>query len=186
MSNLLQQYGRLARTTRTAGAQQFMNIVWVADVGAAFRSVRQEELEEHGHREGYPGTIAAKSSYTVRAKEPMTQAEARAFADKDVDRNDKWDSDAYAVPVSRGTVLSTDKVTVTVTARDEREALRQAQMRIYATGRFPPNADVVVSDLVAKKTAETARTKTFEVTGTRKAVLTGKTDGWLFYGWAPS
>jgi hypothetical protein len=58
-------------------------------------------------------------------------------------------------------------------------------MRIYATGRFPPNADVSVTDLVAKKTAETARTKTFEVTGTRKAVLTGKIEGWLFYGWAP-
>lgn len=186
MSNLLQQYGRLARTTRTAGATTFENLVWVSDAGTAFRNIREQERDTYGHREGYPGTIAAKSSYTVRAKEPMTQAEARAFADKDVDRNDKWDSDAYAVPVSRGTVLSTDKVTVTVTARDEREALRQAQMRIYATGRFPPNADVVVSDLVAKKTAETARTKTFEVTGTRKAVLTGKTDGWLFYGWAPS
>jgi hypothetical protein len=58
-------------------------------------------------------------------------------------------------------------------------------MRIYATGRFPPNADVSVTDLVAKKTAETPRTKTFEVTGTRKAVLTGKIEGWLFYGWAP-
>lgn len=179
------QGGRLASTTRTAGATTFENLVWVADVGAAFRSVHQEELASHGHREGYPGTIAAKSTYTVRANEPMTQSAAFAFARKDIDRNDKWDRDAYAVPVSRGTVLSTDKVTVTVTARDEREALRQAKMRIYATGRFPPNADVVVSDLVAKKTAETPRTKTFEVTGTRKAVLTGKTDGWLFYGWAP-
>lgn len=186
MSNLLQQYGRLARTTRTAGATTFSNLVWIADVGSAFRSVRQDELEEHGHREGYPGTIAAKSSYTVRAKEPMTSSAAHAFADKDVDKNDKWDSDAFAVPVSKGTALSTDKVTVTVTARDEKEAMRQAKMRIYATGRFPPNADVVVTDLVAKKTAETPRTKTFEVTGTRKAVLTGRIDGWLFYGWAPT
>ena len=179
------QGGRLAHTTRTAGATTFSNLVWISDVGAAFRSVREEELAEHGHREGYPGTIAAKSGYTVRTKDPMTQAAAFAWAHKDVDRNDKWDSDALAVPVTRGTALSTDKVTVTVTARDEKEALRQAQMRIYATGRFPPNADVVVSELVSKKVSETARTKTFEVTGTRKAVMTGKVDGWLFYGWAP-
>lgn len=179
------QGGRTAGTTRTAGATTFSNLVWISDVGSAFRSVHQEELAEHGHRDGYPGTIAAKSSYTVRAKEPMTQAEASAFAYKDVNNNDKWDRNAFAVPVSKGTVLSTDKVTVTVTARDEREAVRQAKMRIYATGRFPPNADVVVSDLVAQKTAETPRTKTFDVTGTRKAVLTGKIDGWLFYGWAP-
>jgi hypothetical protein len=176
---------RTAGTTRTAGATTFENLVWISDVGAAFRSVREQKLDTYGHREGYPGTIAAKSSYTVRAKDPMTQAEASAFADKDVNNNNKWDNDAYAVPVSRGTVLSTDKVTVTVTARDERDALRHAKMRIYATGRFPPNADVIVSDMVAKKTAETPRTKTFDVTGTRKAVLTGKIDGWLFYGWAP-
>lgn len=180
-----QQGGRTARTTRTAGATTFSNLVWIADVGSAFRSVRQDELAEHGHREGYPGTIAAKTSYTVRSKEPMTQAAALAFSDKDVNNNDKWDRQAFAVPVSKSTALSTDKVTVTVTARDEKEAMRQAKMRIYATGRFPPNADVVVTDLVAKKTAETPRTKTFEVTGTRKAVLTGKIDGWLFYGWAP-
>lgn len=60
-----------------------------------------------------------------------------------------------------------------------------AQMRIYATGRFPPNANVVVSDLVSKKVDETPRTKTFDVTGTRTALLVGTTDGWLFYGWAP-
>ena len=176
---------RLARTTRTAGATTFENLVWISDAGAAFRSVRQEELEEHGHREGYPGTIAAKSGYTVRARDPMTEAAAFAWANNDVNHNDKWDTDALAVPVSRGTVLSTDKVTVTVSARDEKEALRQAKLRIYATGRFPPDADVVVSEFVAKKVSETARTKTFEVTGTRKAVMNGKVDGWLFYGWAP-
>jgi hypothetical protein len=169
----------VARTTRTAGATTFENLVWISDIGAAFR-------DAYDNRDGYPGTIAAKSTYKVRAKDPMTQEEASAFVEKDIDRNDKWDNDAYAVPVSKGTVLSTDKVTITVTARDEKEALRQAKMRIYATGRFPPNADVAVSDLVAKKTAETSRTKTFEVMGTRKAVLTGKIDGWLFYGWAPS
>jgi hypothetical protein len=179
------QGGRLAHTTRTAGATTFENLVWIPDVGAAFRSVRQEELEAHGHREGYPGTIAAKSGYTIRTKDPMTEAAAFAWAGKDVDRNDKWDSDALAVPVTKQRVLATDKVTVSVSARDEKEALRQAKLRIYATGRFPPNADVVVSELVSKKISETARTKTFEVTGTRKAVMTGKIDGWLFYGWAP-
>ena len=115
----------------------------------------------------------------------MTEAEASAFMDKDVDNNDKWSDRAFAVPVTRAKVLTTDKVTVTITARDEKEALRQAQMRIYATGRFPPNANVVVSDLVSKKVDETPRTKTFDITGTRKAVLVGMTDGWLFYGWAP-
>lgn len=179
------QGGRTARTTRTAGSTTFANLVWNPNISNAFRGIRSEELEEHGHRDGYPGTIAAKSRYEVRATEPMTEAEASAFMDKDVDKNDKWSDRAFAVPVTRAKVLTTDKVTVTITARDEKEALRQARMRIYATGRFPPNANVVVSDLVSKKVDETPRTKTFEVTGTRKAVLVGTTDGWLFYGWAP-
>ena len=179
------QGGRTASTTRTAGSTTFDNLVWNPNISNAFRDIRSEELEEHGHREGYPGTIAAKSRYEVRATEPMTEAEARAFMAKDVNNNDKWSDRAFAVPVTRAKVLTTDKVTVTITARDEKEALRQAQMRIYATGRFPPNANVVVSDLVPKKVSETPRTKTFEITGTRRAVLVGTTDGWLFYGWAP-
>ena len=179
------QGGRTASMTRTAGATTFDNLVWNPNISNAFRGIRSEELEEHGHRDGYPGTIAAKSRYEVRATEPMTEAEASAFMDKDVDNNDKWSDRAFAVPVTRAKVLTTDKVTVTITARDEKEALRQAQMRIYATGRFPPNANVVVSDLVSKKVDETPRTKTFDITGTRKAVLVGMTDGWLFYGWAP-
>lgn len=177
--------GRIARTTRTAGATTFENLVWIADVNSAFRHIRQEQLDAYGHRDGYPGTIAAKSKYNIRSRELMTEVQARAFADMDIDRNNKWGSEAFAVPVTKSTVLSTDKVTVTVTARDEREALRQAKMQIYATGRFPPDADVVVSELVSKKIAETPRTETFDVTGTRKVVLAGKIDGWLFYGWAP-
>lgn len=179
------QNGRVARTNRTAGATTFEYVVWDSNAEEAFTNLREEERDRYGHREGYPGTIAAKSSYTVRNDKVMTLEEARAFAERDIDRNDKWNINAFAVPLSKGTALHTDKVTVTITARDEKEALRQAKMRIYATGRFPPNADVSVTDLVAKKTAETARTKTFAVTGTRKAFLTGKIEGWLFYGWAP-
>ena len=180
------QNGRVARTNRTAGATTFEYVVWDSNAEEAFTNLREEERDTYGHREGYPGTIAAKSSYTVRNNKVMTLEEAQAFAERDIDRNDKWNINAFAVPLSKGTALHTDKVTVTITARDEKEALRQAKMRIYATGRFPPNADVSVTDLVAKKTAETARTKTFAVTGTRKAFLTGKIEGWLFYGWAPA
>jgi hypothetical protein len=179
------QGGRRASMTRSAGATTFDNLVWNPNISNAFRGIRSDELEEHGHRDGYPGTIAAKSRYEIRASEPMSEAEARAFMNKDVDKNDKWSDRAFAVPVTKERVLATDKVTVTVIARDEKEAQRQAKMRIFATGRFPPNATVATSDFVLKLVSETPRTKTFEVTGTRKVVMDRTTDGWLFYGWAP-
>lgn len=177
--------GRTAGTTRTAGAADFENMVWIPNVREAFDSVHQDELAEHGHRDGYPGTIAAKSGYAIRVRDPMTERQAHEYVRKDISNNGKWDRNAFAIPVTKERVLATDKITVTVTARDEKEALRQAKMRIYATGRFPPNATAVVSDLVPKKISETARTKTFEVTGTRKVVMADTTDGWLFYGVAP-
>ena len=178
--------GRTAGTTRTAGSSEFMDLVWNPNVRDAFREVRDEAIAESGHGGGYPGTIAAKTGYRIRTNDVMSEKDARAYADKDVNNNDKWDNSAFAVPVTRERVLATDKVTVTVTARDEKEALRQANMRIYATGRLPPNGIVQVSELVPKKVSETARTVTLEVTGTRKIVTGGTTDGWLFYGWAPS
>ncbi len=185
---LVQKVGvtRYAGTNRTAGSSEFTNIVWESNVRAAFSTARREALEEHGHGEGYSGTIYNKSSYKIRREDPLSVKEAQSFVEKDIDKNNKWDSEAFAIPLSRGTVLSTEKVTVTVTAKDEPEARLQATRRIYATGRFPPNADVVVSDPTAKKISETPRTKTFEITGTRKVVMTGKIDGWMFYGWSAS
>ena len=175
--------GRTAGTVRTAGNTTFENVVWIPSVREAFHTVRSEELKVHGHREGYPGHIGGKHTWQVRSDDIMTEAQARAFANKDVNNNNTWDQAAFALRLTKERVLATDKVTVTVTARDEKEALRQANMRIYATGRIPPKAVVKTSELTSKKVAETPRTVTLEVTGTRKIVADGVTDGWMFYGW---
>ena len=175
--------GRTAGTVRTAGSTTFENVVWIPSVREAFHTVRSEELKVYGDREGYPGHIGGKHTWQVRSDDIMTEAQARAFANKDVNNNDPWDQAAFALRLTKERVLATDKVTVTVTARDEKEALRQANMRIYATGRIPPKAVVKTSELTSKKVAETPRTVTLEVTGTRKIVADGVTDGWMFYGW---
>lgn len=64
-----------------------------------FQEAREQALHDYGHR-GYTGTIAEKDSVVLRKKRPMPKKEAKAFAEKDSDENDKW-GPAFAVPLCK-------------------------------------------------------------------------------------
>ena len=173
-----------AHFRRMAGASDFMVFSLGSDAKQAFRDAVDESRYERGHG-GYSGTISEKHDYTIRSNTPMSRKDANAFANKDIDRNDKW-GPAFAVPVSEERVLKTEPVTVTVEAKNDADAIRQGTFRIKATGRVPPKATILVENVKVKKTGGGPRVSTYEVTGTRKQAVLGEIKGWLFYGIASS
>ena len=182
---------RVAREhMKQAGGTTFENYAEGANSKQAFRDAIEEAGRESGYGGdgGYAGNITAKASegFTIRSETPMTMKDARAFADKDLENNDKW-GPAFAVPVSEPRLVKKETVTVTVEAKDEKEALRQGAMRIRATGHVPPKVTIQVPDAKATlKEKVSPRVSTWTVTGTRSQVVLGEIKGWLFYGWASS
>lgn len=173
-----------AHFRRMAGASDFTVFAPGSDAGRAFRDAVDEARYESGHG-GYSGTISEKHDYKIRSNTPMSKKDAYAFADKDIDQNDKW-GPAFAVPVSEERVLKAEPVTVTVEAKNDADAIRQGTFRIKATGRVPPKATILVEGVKVKKTGGGPRVSTYEVTGTRKQAVLGEIKGWLFYGFASS
>ena len=152
----------------------------ISDVKKAFREAVSEAKYERGHG-GYTGTIAEKSDYKVRSHNSMTKQQAFAFADSDIDHNQKW-GPAFAVPVSESQVLKEESLTIEVEAKDEANARRIGALRIKATGRIYPNADVSVEVTKVQRTDSGK----FTVTGTRKQTQPLQIVGWVFYGNASS
>lgn len=179
-TNYMEQRVASLYLRKQAGGSDFMMYVPISDVKKAFREAVSEARHESGHG-GYTGTIAEKSDYSVRSHDSMTQAQAFAFADRDIERNQKW-GPAFAVPVSEGQVLKEESLTVDVEAKDEATARRMGALRIKATGRVYPNAVVSVEVTKVQKTD----TGKFTVTGTRKQTKPSQIVGWVFYGNASS
>lgn len=120
----------LARFQRTAGANDFEDFIAHPDVHAAFKRAVQEARHESGHG-GYTGTIAEKSNFEIRRREPMSFNAARDFANKDVEHNDKW-GPAFAVPVAESKPGKPVKMKTVVEARDEGAAKNQGLEKIKA------------------------------------------------------
>jgi hypothetical protein len=120
-----------ASQNKEAGAEEFYNLVWIADVKQAFNNVVSGAKHSYGH-EGYTGTIAEKGNYKVRSNNPMSPREAEEFADKDLRNTDKW-GPAFAVPVSRGSDKGVEKIVkLKVKAKDIQSARMQADSDINA------------------------------------------------------
>ena len=172
---------RVAARYIQAGSRDFSVYVESKDVNRAFNEAVDAAGDRYGHK-GYTGTIAEKRGYgfKVRTHTPMTKAQAQEYIDRDIERADKW-GEAFAIPVSEERVLGQDKVTVSVDEKSESAALRMGILRIKATGRVPPGANIQVVDAVVKKVGAK-----YDVTGIRKQVITGDISGWYFYGHAPS
>jgi hypothetical protein len=100
---------------KVAGGSEFMNFVQGSDAKRCFHEAQENAAAEHradwesendddgdGGREyeaSYTGTIAEKHEFVFRSREPMSRADAYKFADKDIDRNDKF-GPAFAIPVA--------------------------------------------------------------------------------------
>lgn len=76
-----------------------------------FNVAKDDAMMENGSR-GYTGSLAEKSSVSLRKEKAMTNTEAQAFVygasgassddnsdGGDIEQNDKWDDNAYAVPI---------------------------------------------------------------------------------------
>lgn len=88
---------RVAARAKQAGATDFYVFVKNKNPKRAFQEAVDDARYESGHG-GYSGSIAEKDGFTIRKRDPMSMSAARAFANKDIDRNDKW-GPAFAVPV---------------------------------------------------------------------------------------
>lgn len=94
---------------KQAGASGFVDFVRGDDARQCFREAREEALYDHrnhwddeddgDYEPSYTGTIAEKNKFVLRSQEPMSMADANKFADKDIEKNDKW-GPAFAVPVA--------------------------------------------------------------------------------------
>ena len=97
------------------GASAFSNYAALDEdrktVTQVFRKALEEACYQHGHG-GYSGTLAEKSSVSLRQEKAMTNTEAQDFVygasdassddnsdGGDIEQNDKWDDNAYAVPI---------------------------------------------------------------------------------------
>ena len=174
-----------AYALRCAGTSSFDSYSEEANVRDAFYDAIAQareagEFNEDSGQMENPGSIATKSSYVIRRNDPLPLKEAYEFSRHDFLKSEKW-GPAFAIPVEKPQVRSSEKVTVLVKAKTEKDALREGAMRIKITGRIPPKVVVNVSEPKAEKVAP----GTYEVTGNRE-LITGKgvTVGWLFYGWA--
>lgn len=110
------------------GANSFVNQVAIPDVREAFRRAVEGARWESGNG-GYSGTIAEKGSYRILSREPLSGGELREFIDRRIDDNDKW-GPAFAVPFSRVTEGKATTKTVTVRAKNEREARSLAAAKV--------------------------------------------------------
>tara|TARA_Y100000310_G_C20687215_1_gene819840 strand:+ start:1283 stop:3055 length:1773 start_codon:yes stop_codon:yes gene_type:complete len=86
--------------TKTAGGTDFWEWGRGSDPRKAFSDLQDRARYEHGHG-GYSGSIAEKDGYKIRSREKMSTKEAEAFANEDIDNNDKW-GPAFAVPSGNG------------------------------------------------------------------------------------
>jgi hypothetical protein len=80
----------------------------------------------------------------------MSEQDAYAFANKDIDNNDKW-GPAFAVPIANAKVLGEKEYAVTVRARDHRTALQLGKEQIASKGRARKGTTVQVVKLSASK-----------------------------------
>ena len=88
------------RTAKIAGGTDFWEWGAGSDPRKIFNDLQSDAKHEYGHG-GYTGSIAEKDGYKVRSREKMSKKEAEAFADKDIDNNDKW-GPAFAIPSGNG------------------------------------------------------------------------------------
>jgi hypothetical protein len=117
----------VAARFKRAGGDSFYNFIRNPEPRAAFREAVDNAQHESGHG-GYSGTIAEKSDFEIRRREPMTREEASEFAYKDEENNDKW-GPAFAIPVAEAAKGTDKKFRVKVPARDE-SAAREAANKI--------------------------------------------------------
>jgi len=101
----------IVAAVKVAGWTDFMNFVQGSDANECFREAQEDAAAEHradwesdydeddDYEASYTGTIAEKSRFVFRSREPMSKADAYKFADKDIKHNDKW-GPAFAIPVA--------------------------------------------------------------------------------------
>jgi len=92
-------FGKTART-KIAGGTDFWEWGAGSDPRKIFSDLQDDAKHEYGHG-GYSGSIAEKDGYKIRSREKMSTKEAEAFANEDMDNNDKW-GPAFAVPSGNG------------------------------------------------------------------------------------
>jgi len=201
----------LAKIYKTAGSQHFEEYVKIPDVKRAFEQAKKKakaeyvQLDEEGDEieQDATGSIYEKDGFEIRSDHAMTLAKAKAFAQKDVDRNDKW-GPAFAVEVgtSKQEVYEPNLYPMSFPARTKEEAAKRAIANLEATWAF--KGTVVIKDLVVEPAGKpgqpdalTMRSKPGDPPNLPRFIVTVscsilvkqrktvKTVGWLFYGWAP-
>lgn len=115
---------RVAARAKQAGATDFYVFIKNKDPKRAFQEAVDDARYESGH-DGYSGTISEKDSFTIRQRNPMSLSAAKAFANKDIDRNDKW-GPAFAVPVGEAKTGKPVRRGVVVESTDEWRAKGEA------------------------------------------------------------
>jgi hypothetical protein len=118
---------------KLAGGVDFYQYARGSNARQAFRDAVDDARHEHGHG-GYSGTLAEKSSYTMRKSTPMTRDDAYEFAYDDAGRNDKW-GPAFAIPIAAERVLQEKEYTVKVKAKSRQDAQRLGKEAIASKGR---------------------------------------------------
>lgn len=104
MDRFKREYGRPPRVasmqSKTAGGTDFWDWGQGSDPRKVFSELRERARHEYGHG-GYSGSIAEKDGFKIRSREKMSTKEAEAFANRDIDNNDKW-GPAFAIPSGNG------------------------------------------------------------------------------------
>ena len=104
MDSFKREYGRPPRVasmqSKTAGGTDFWDWGQGSDPRKVFSDLQARAQHEYGHG-GYSGSIAEKDGYKIRSREKMNTKEAEAFANRDIDNNDKW-GPAFAIPSGNG------------------------------------------------------------------------------------
>lgn len=99
------------------GACDFTATSKLPNVSDAYNECVQLALHEYGH-DGYNGTISTTNGYKVFSAKPVTQVEAEAIVEREMDNLSKWDA-CGAVAVSDAGDGPTRKVTRKVTLDNE-------------------------------------------------------------------
>lgn len=144
----------------TAGGEDFFVFEDGADARRAFDAAQQQAQYESGHG-GYSGTIAEKGGYEIRSKEPMSMRDARAFANRDIDNNDKW-GPAFAIPIADAVKESPKSKTVTikVEARQEYEVRGNAETALREKFKGPGlSVDVSIKKVTPLKSGKMPKMK---------------------------
>lgn len=121
---------RVAARFIGAGADTFTEFVRNPDPKAAFQEAVDDARYESGHG-GYSGTIAEKSHYIVRTREPLTMEQARKYIDNDIHQNDKW-GPAFAIPVVETSRGGEKALKIRVEAMNKMDAYKAALKKIEA------------------------------------------------------